>query len=76
MEWADVEIFVQLRRFLTPRNIFGVGNAFGYSTLVLSTIFCKTSPLKKKPNKFSIISFIASFGSPNSASGLAAPCSA
>lgn len=39
MEWSDVELFVSVARFLSPRNIFGVGNAFGFSTLILSSIF-------------------------------------
>lgn len=43
MEWADVEVFVQLKRFLNPQNIYGIGNAFGFSTLVLSTIWSDAS---------------------------------
>eukprot|EP00927_Polykrikos_kofoidii_P063418 TRINITY_DN58222_c0_g1_i1.p1 TRINITY_DN58222_c0_g1~~TRINITY_DN58222_c0_g1_i1.p1 ORF type:complete len:365 (-),score=48.40 TRINITY_DN58222_c0_g1_i1:98-1192(-) len=37
---ADIELFVRLRGMLRPRtNVFVIGNAFGYSTLVLGLLF-------------------------------------
>jgi len=43
MEWADVELFLKLRDIQSPSSIYGIGNAFGFSTLVLASIFEKAS---------------------------------
>eukprot|EP00929_Paragymnodinium_shiwhaense_P035668 TRINITY_DN19219_c0_g1_i2.p1 TRINITY_DN19219_c0_g1~~TRINITY_DN19219_c0_g1_i2.p1 ORF type:complete len:185 (-),score=8.72 TRINITY_DN19219_c0_g1_i2:148-702(-) len=39
MEPADTELFLRISSFLTPRRIFGVGNAWGFSTIMLGSIF-------------------------------------
>lgn len=37
--FGDVELFVRLAQIFRPSSIYGVGNAFGFSTLVLSNVF-------------------------------------
>ena len=43
IEDADIEIFVHLRRVLPRRNVsvFVLGNAFGYSTMILGMLFAR-----------------------------------
>lgn len=43
-EQADVELFVRLCAEVRPRRIFGIGNAFGYSSLLLSYA-CNNAPV-------------------------------
>eukprot|EP00747_Dinoflagellata_sp_TGD_P220075 gnl/TRDRNA2_/TRDRNA2_92087_c0_seq1.p1 gnl/TRDRNA2_/TRDRNA2_92087_c0~~gnl/TRDRNA2_/TRDRNA2_92087_c0_seq1.p1 ORF type:complete len:293 (-),score=43.72 gnl/TRDRNA2_/TRDRNA2_92087_c0_seq1:64-942(-) len=41
---GDVELLIRLCELVRPRRIFGIGNAFGFSTLVLSYA-CLNAPL-------------------------------
>jgi len=38
---ADIELFLEIREKINVKNIYIIGNAFGYSTFVLSNIFPK-----------------------------------
>ena len=38
---ADIELFLEIREKVNIKNIYIIGNAFGYSTFVLSNIFPK-----------------------------------
>eukprot|EP00747_Dinoflagellata_sp_TGD_P044878 gnl/TRDRNA2_/TRDRNA2_143522_c2_seq1.p1 gnl/TRDRNA2_/TRDRNA2_143522_c2~~gnl/TRDRNA2_/TRDRNA2_143522_c2_seq1.p1 ORF type:complete len:129 (+),score=15.36 gnl/TRDRNA2_/TRDRNA2_143522_c2_seq1:134-520(+) len=39
IEWVDTELLIKLAKCFSPRSIYGVGNAFGFSTLILSVVF-------------------------------------
>merc|ERR1712232_1431721 len=43
MDSADTELFMKLSRVIHPKRIFIVGNAWGYSTIILSTIFNRSA---------------------------------
>jgi len=36
---SDVELFATISKIMQPKSIFCVGNAFGYSTLIISQLF-------------------------------------